>query len=55
MRLIRAFPEQAQRERRLADLARAANEHHFSFQGGSDRTFNVAGDLHKMDYSPFHS
>jgi len=52
---IRVFPQKTQRKCCLADLPRAADEHHFLLQGLSDGVFQVTWDTHEMDYSPLCS
>ena len=52
---IGVLAQEAQGERRLADLARTADEDHFSLQCVGDAALQIAGDMHGMDYSPLYS
>lgn len=55
MGFIRVLSQKAKRERRFADLPWAADEHHFLFEGLSNRTLQIPCDTHKVDDSPLYS
>ena len=52
---VGVLAEQGKRERRLAHLSRATDEHHLLRQRRGHGCFEVAGNSHIVDYSPLYS
>ena len=52
--LVSVLAQEAKRERRLANLSRAADDDHLLRHGRLHRGFEVAGDAHGVDNSPLH-